>query len=349
MSAYPPPLFPSRMKPFLLLACALAVSACGKHEIAADSSLTLPAAAVKSAMAQRRTVLLHEDITATLRARTRAVIEAKISGRLLSLNASLGQTVKAGDVLATLDAEEMQARVASAEATLVQATADEKRAASLIESNAISKSDFDAAKARLDVTKAALSEARTMLGYARVTAPFDGVITRKLADQGDFAAPGKPLLELENPEQLRVEADVPEALIANLKTGAKLSVHSAKSGAIEALVSEISPAGDPNSRTFPVKLDLPPGCTLRPGQFVRVAIPVREYEALLIPSSAIVQRGQLQLVFVNDHNVARMRIIRSGRQRPEGVEVLAGLDGDETLVTEGSDKLMDGQPLTVKP
>ena len=337
------------MKPSLLLACALALTACGKHGPTAESALTLPAAVVKTAAATRQTVLLHEDITATVRARTRAVIEAKISGRLLTLNTSLGQSVNAGDVLATLDAEEMQARKESAEASLVQATADQQRAASLIQSNAISKSDFDAATARLEVTKATLSEAKTMLGYARITAPFAGVITRKLADQGDLAAPGKPLLELENPDHLRVEADVPEALIASLQKGAKLMVHAAKAEAVEAIVSEISPTGDSNSRTFPVKLDLPAGCTLRPGQFVRVAIPVREYEALLIPTSAMVQRGQLQLVFVNDQSVARLRIIRAGRQRPEGVEVLAGLEGGEVLVTEGAEKLLDGQPLTVKP
>jgi len=126
-------------------------------------------------------------------------------------------------------------------------------------------------------------------------------------------------------------------------------VHAAKAEAVEAIVAEISPTGDSNSRTFPVKLDLPAGCTLRPGQFVRVAIPVREYEALLIPTSAMVQRGQLQLVFVNDQSVARLRIIRAERQRPEGVEVLAGLEGGEVLVTEGAEKLLDGQPLTVKP
>jgi RND family efflux transporter MFP subunit len=230
-----------------------------------------------------------------------------------------------------------------------QAGREYERQRLLMASKSTTQQEYDSADSRVKVATAALAEAKTMLGYARITAPFAGVITRKLADQGDLAAPGKPLLELENPDHLRVEADVPEALIASLQKGAKLMVHAAKAEAVEAIVAEISPTGDSNSRTFPVKLDLPAGCTLRPGQFVRVAIPVREYEALLIPTSAIVQRGQLQLVFVNDGSVARLRIIRAGRQRPEGVEVLAGLEGGEVLVTEGADKLLDGQPLTVKP
>jgi RND family efflux transporter MFP subunit len=284
-------------------------------------------------------------ITGTVRAKSRAVIEAKISGRVLAMNATLGQFVKAGDVLATLDAQEMQARAESAKAMLDQATSDERRTASLVATNAVSKSDYDAAKARLEVAKASVSEAQTMLGYAKVTAPFDGVITRKLADQGDLAAPGKPLLDLENPAQLRVEADIPEALIASLKLGASLDV----TPKAKAIVAEISPTGDPNSRTFPVKLDLPAGNTMRPGQFVRIAVPVREYEALVIPAAALVQRGQLQMVFVNDNNIAKLRLIRTGRERSEGIEVLAGLDGGESLVTEGAAKLMDGQPLTVTP
>ena len=333
------------MKPSLLIACAIALTSCGKHEPTAGSPLTLPAATVKVATVAKRTVALDEEITGTVRAKTRAVIEAKISGRVLAMNATLGQLVKAGDVLATLDAQEMQARAESAKAMLDQATSDERRTASLVASNAVSKSDYDAAKARLEVAKASVSEAQTMLGYAKVTAPFDGVITRKLADQGDLAAPGKPLLDLENPAQLRIEADIPEALIASLKIGASLDV----TPKAKATVAEISPTGDPNSRTFPVKLDLPAGNPMRPGQFVRITVPVREYEALVIPAAALVQRGQLQMVFVNENNISKLRLFRTGRERSEGIEVLAGLDGGESLVIEGADKLMDGQPLTVTP
>ena len=187
-----------------------------------------------------------------------------------------------------------------------------------------------------------------MMGYAKVTAPFDGVITRKLADQGDFAAPGKPLLELENPKDLRVEADIPEALIGNLKLEAAVSVNAA-SGTTMAKVAEISPAGDPNSRTFPIKLDLPANSKLHLGQFVRLAVPVRDYEALLIPPNALVQRGQLQMVFVNDNNIAKLRLVRVGRERSEGIEVLSGLDSGESLVTTGAAALQDGQPLTITP
>lgn len=338
------------MKPlYFLTLLGVTASSCGKHPADGVSRPSLSAAEVQVATVAKRTLQLTEELTGTVRARMRAAIEAKISGRILAIDVGLGQIVKAGEVLATLDAQELQARVESALATLDQATRDEQRLSSLVATNAVSKADYDAAKARLDVAKAGLSEARTMLGYARITAPFDGVITRKLVDQGDLATPGRPLLDLENPAQLRIEADIPEALIANLKPGAVLPVRAAGATATTATVAEISPAGDPNSRTFPVKLDLPPGSPLRPGQFIRIAVPVRDYEALLIPAAALVQRGQMQMVFVNADGHARMRLVRAGRERGDEIEVLSGLDGGESLVVTGATALIDGQPLTVKP
>ena len=101
------------------------------------------------------------------------------------------------------------------------------------------------------MAKAAAAEAKTMMSYCEVLAPFDGVITRKLADVGDLAAPGKPLLQMENPDMLRLEADVPEALVGNVKLGDKLAVRiAAVTSEIEGTVAELSPTADPNSRTY---------------------------------------------------------------------------------------------------
>ena len=119
------------------------------------------------------------------------------------------------------------------------------------------------------------SEAKTMLDYTLIVAPFDGVITRKLADVGDLAAPGKPLLQMENPDTLRLESDVPEALIDNVKLGDKLAVRIAGvASEIEGTVAEISPAADPNSRTYLVKLDLPGATGLRSGQSAASPFPL---------------------------------------------------------------------------
>ena len=104
-----------------------------------------------------------------------------------------------------------------------------------------------------------------------------------------------------------------------------------------------------NSRTFPVKLDLPADSGLRPGQFVRLSVPVGESGVVLIPPAALLRRGQLEIVFVSDGGIARLRLVRTGRTRTEGIEVLAGLDGTESVAVTGVDRLRDGQPLKILP
>ncbi|MFO1476514.1 MAG: efflux RND transporter periplasmic adaptor subunit, partial [Verrucomicrobiota bacterium] len=109
------------------------------------------------------------------------------------------------------------------------------------------------------------------------------------------------------------------------------------------------PAGDPNSRTFLVKLDLPETPGLRTGQFGRVAMPVGTTRVLQAPVSALVTRGQMEIVFVVRDNKALLRLVKSGRKDGGLVELVSGVDAGEKLVTDGAAGLMDGQPLTIKP
>jgi len=226
--------------------------------------------------------------------------------------------------------------------------------------------EYDAVEARQRVAQAGVAEAETMLGYAKVTAPFDGVVTRKLADVGDLAAPGRPLLELEDPSGLRLEADVPEALLAHVQLGAKMSVRvPALPNELQGAVGEIAPTTDPNSRTLRVKFDLPPTPGLRAGQFGRVSVPVGESSLLRVPASALVVRGQMELVFVvskaeaprgqapgrlvaSAAAEARLRLIKTGKRLGDELEALSGLEAGEQVVVEGAGALVDGQPITVE-
>lgn len=214
----------------------------------------------------------------------------------------------------------------------------------------LSQSEFDSAQSKFRIAVAAEAEAKTMLGYTEIVAPFSGIITRKLADVGDLAAPGKTLLQMENPATLRLEADVPAALIGNLKLGDRLKEHIAGvTNETAGTVAEMSPAADPNSRTFLVKLDLPDVPGLRSGQFGRVAVPVGEVSAIRVPVSTVIQRGQMELVFVVTNNRAQLRLVKTGARVGDEVEVVSGLDSGEQIVTEGAAALTDGQPVTVKP
>jgi RND family efflux transporter MFP subunit len=260
-----------------------------------------------------------------------------------------GQLVKAGELLAQLDAREVKARLDQALAVREQAEQELRRAKELLKQQVASQQEFDAVQSRARVAVAGVTEAETMMGYAKVVAPFAGIVTRKLADVGDLAAPGKVLLEMEDPSALRLEADVPEALIDRVVIGSKFSIRvSSLTNALEASASEITPVSDPNSRTFLVKYDLPPAIGLRVGQFGRVLVPVGETAALRVPVAAMVQRGQMELVFVATNAHAQLRLVRTGKRIGEEVEVVSGIEAGEVIVCEGAANLADGQPLESK-
>lgn len=303
--------------------------------------------AVQSETVTRRSHTAVEEVVGTVRSKQRAVVEAKISGRVLEYSATPGTIVKAGDLLARLDVQEIQAKVDQARAMLDQAQRDFDRQNQLIASKATTRQDFDTADARVKVSTAAVREAETMMSYAQVTAPFDGVVTRKLADVGDLAMPGKPLLEIEAPTSLRFEADLPEAILDRVKLGEKMAVRLAK--IIEGTVSEISPVADPVSRTFNVKLDLPPTEGLRTGQFGRVSVPVAEVKLLLVPQSAVLKRGQMELIFITKNGKAALRLVKIGKTLEDRIEILSGLEEGEQIIVSDTTQLTDGQPVTLQP
>ncbi len=333
------------MKPLLLPLLLLA--ACGRHEPPPAAAPALQTATVQTQPAVVESHAATEEVVGTVRSKQRAVVEAKVSGRVLEYTATPGTRVQRGDLLARLDVQEIQARVDQARALFDQARRDFDRQKQLISSNATTRQEYEAAEARVKVATAGLSEAETMLGYASVSAPFDGVVTRKLADVGDLAMPGKPLLEIESPTALRFEADLPEAILDRVQLGAKLPVRLSK--VVEGTVSEISPVADPVSRTFLVKLDLPPVDGLRTGQFGRVSVPVAETQLLLVPRAAVLKRGQMELVFVARDGRAVLRLVKTGKGLDGRVEILSGLEAGEAVIVSDTTRLIDDQPVTPQP
>lgn len=334
---------------FIAVACvAWALSGCRPKTEPAEPP-PLPAATVRAQIIESKTRGATEEVVGTVRAKLRSVIEAKVSGKIEQLLVVPGQQVKAGDLLAVVDAREVQARYDQAAALSQQAEADLKRLTALLEQKVLSQSEFDSAQAKARVTVASRAEAETLLSYTKVTAPFDGVITRKHADVGDLATPGKPLLDMEDSRVLRLEADVPEAVVGRLTLGDKLPVRiAALEKELTGVISEIAPAADPNSRTFLVKLDLPGTTGLRAGQFGRVAMPVGETSALRVPVSAVVQRGQMELVFIISDGKAQLRLVKTGKRLGNEVELVSGVSAGERVVVENVAGLMDGQPVEGK-
>lgn len=333
----------------LLLATLLGLASCHRdHETTGAG--TLPPVTAQVIKVERKAHAATEDVVGTVRPKLRARVEAKISGRIEQLIVAPGQAVKNGEMLATLDAREVQAKLDQARAVSVQADKDFERLKPLLQTNAISRQDFDAAETKQRVAKSAVTEAETMLTHTKIVAPFDGIIARKLADVGDLAMPGKPLLEIESPALLRFEADVPEALIERVKMGQSLPVGlNALAQPITGTVAEIAPIADPGSRTFLVKLDLPQTSGVRAGQFGRVKVTVGETDVPLVPASAVKQRGQMELVQLVTDGRVRSRIVKTGKKLNDHVEIIAGLEAGEALIIASSAPARDGQPVEVKP
>lgn len=306
----------------------------------------LPALNLATAEVHVEDVPVMEEVVGTVRPRQEASVSAKITGRVLSLEATPGRRVKKGEVLAKIDPGELEAVMEAARATLEQAERDQERAERLFKQNALSQSEAEQATAKLRVSAARVKEAESLIANSVVTAPFDGVVTRKLMEPGDLATPGRALFSMEDPSLLRLEIDVAESLAGQIALGQTLRVEVEGAGVeVDGKVSELAPSADVGSRTFRVKLDLPPTAALRAGQFGRAFLPRGKRKALLVPVSSSLHRGQMDYVFVAKDGEAHLRIVRLGRAGPERVEILAGLEDGERIVVDPPAELRDGQPL----
>jgi multidrug efflux pump subunit AcrA (membrane-fusion protein) len=204
------------------------------------------------------------------------------------------------------------------------------------------------ALARIDQAKADISSARIYAGYTKITSPIDGIVTSRQTDIGQMAAPGAPLLTVEDSTRYRLEATVEESRIAGVKLNQQVTavIDALGDQAIEGRVAEIVPASDPSSRSFTVKIDLPADgqkLHLRSGLFGRARFPSGQKQALTIPRRAIIERGQLVGVFVvDDTGIAHVRLVKTGKRMGDRVEILSGLGEGERIVTDGAQSLTDG-------
>jgi RND family efflux transporter MFP subunit len=254
--------------------------------------------------------------------------------------------------------------VAGTKANLDLAQSTFKRMEELASKKSISNQEFDEASARLksaqagyDIARAKRTQldsklaqveqeiraARIMRDYTRIAAPFSGVVTAKSVEPGNLAAPGAPLLTIEREGAYRLEASVEESKLPFVKTGQTVEVAlEALDRRLTARVSEIVPAVDAASRAYIVKIDLPGVTNLRSGMFGRGWFPLGSRKVVAIPPQALVERGQLQSVFVIEDGLARTRLVTTGKRAPKGVEVLSGLSEGERVVSPVPSGLADG-------
>lgn len=286
------------------------------------------------------------EIAGTLTAVEHALISSRISGQIVKLPVRVGSKVKKGDLLVRLSAAEINAKVRQAETQLAQARRNLERETRLQQAQASTAERVRTLKEQVQLSEAAYREAKAMLDYTQVRAPFAATVTRKLAEVGDLASPGGPLLQLENGAALEVLVQVPEALTQGLALDMTLPVIiPAADLELEAAIREISPTVDPATRTTQVKLTLPDNPLLRSGQFARVALADNQAKTLMVAEKAVHQNGQMEQVFVAEDGRASLRLVRTGVRHDQRVEILSGLRAGERVIVSAVGKLHDGQPL----
>lgn len=369
---------PKTAIPSAIVALVLAAAGCG-HEKKAEGVIPETVGNVPTVAIQRTTLPSYYEAVGTVRPVQSAQLASQVMGSLMRVNVREGDRVSRGQVLAVVDDSQTSASVerasagqsaaqqeiAAAEADYALAESTQKRYQSLYEKKSVSPHEFDevnsrlqAAKARLEAARAgragadaALAQARTSQGFTQVRAPFPGIVTAKLAETGNLAAPGTPLFVLEDTSSFRLEATVDESGISAVRLGQTVPVtlDAVGSQPIPGKVVQILPSADPTSRTFVVKIQLPKVPVVRSGLFGRARFPIGSREGLRVPSTAIVARGSMQAVYVlGSDQIASLRYVTLGQSEGNSIEVLSGLETGERIVSEPGNRELNGKKIEVR-
>lgn len=313
-----------------------------KQPVAEESAAGLATQKVAGQMAPAVT-----EAVGTVQAEQVAAVTSRVVANIVEMRVAAGQQVTSGETLVVLDdrdlrrrVEQAQDAVRSAEATEAQAQSDYKRDKPLFDQQVISAYDFEhtqtnlkTAEANLHRLQQAVRETEVGLSYAVIRSPFSGVVVDKLANLGDLAAPGKPLLTMYEPGRLWLEANVPEDMTGHIRLNELLTFRiDALSREMRGRVVQIVPSSDPASRTVVARVRLSETKDVLPGMFGRLLIPMKAEEVLAVPASAVVRAGQLTMVDVVQNARIERRTVQLGRAIGSQFEVLSGLAAGETVV-----------------
>jgi RND family efflux transporter MFP subunit len=334
----------------LLPAASLLLVACGGGHPAtapAEAAALTPPLAI----AARSTIDQRIELAGSVAAARTASVSSRVMAAVIAVHVQLGDAVRAGEVLVSIDPTAARGQLAQAEGALAQANAgltlaarNHERFQALAAKEAASQLELDAARMQheqalgaVGQAEGAVAAARSVANEAKVLAPFAGRVVARLVEAGDLAAPGRPLVTIESNEGRQLVVAVPESVAtrAALVAGSPISVRLdslADRGEIAARVAELSPGPDPVRHAFTAKIDLA-GIDVAAGAAGRAFVAVGRRESVIVPAAALIESGGLTLVVVRDaEGLAQTRVVTLGERLADGrVEVLSGLSGDESI------------------
>ncbi|NJO12252.1 MAG: efflux RND transporter periplasmic adaptor subunit [Gammaproteobacteria bacterium] len=262
-----------------------------------------------------------------------------------------GANVRAGQVLARLDGDQLRLEAEKAQASLAKLERDYKRNVELHQKGLMAPGAFENLKYEVDAARATYDLTRLQLSYTDIRAPIDGVVSERHIKVGNTIKPNDELFRVTDLKPLLAYVHVPERELGRLKPGqvAQISVDAAPTQPFLGRVARLSPVVDPATATFKVTVEVDdPSALLKPGMFARIGIVFERRErALQIPRNAIVDDEGQATVFVVDQGKAAQRQIGVGLTNAGFVEVTSGLQGKEQVVVVGQGALKTGNAVRV--
>ncbi|MFL1011383.1 efflux RND transporter periplasmic adaptor subunit [Flavisericum labens] len=355
-----------RLYTTLTLAVAFLIASCGSEDKKAvtDNSPVIPVKVSKVTDNNHNPFL---SVSGKIQAKNSANLSTRTMGYVNSVPVNVGDKVNKGQLLVAINNVDLQAKRAQVNANITKAAAaynnakkDYERFQALFAQNSASQKEVDDMTANYEMAKAGLEAAKQMkteinaqFAYTNITAPFSGVITSKTVKNGDMANPGQPLISIEAPGDFEVTAMVPETEISGIKKDAKVSVNvKSINQTISGKITEVSTSAAQTGGQYLVKIALDKtDANILSGMFTTVQFPIErkaETSLIIVPKDAIVTNGQLSGIFtVSQSNTAILRWLRLGRTFGNQVEVLSGLNANESYIVSAKGKLFNGVKISL--
>lgn len=343
------------------LATAAGLFGLNRAQAADKPAAPRPALSVTTVLPQKASLPVTFAANGSIAAWQEAIIGSEANGlRLTDVLVNVGDTVKAGQVLATFSAETVKAELAQsrasvleAEATAADAAANAQRARTLEKSGALSASQIaqyqtseQTAKARVEAARAAYNAQQVRLGYASVRAPDSGVISARTATVGAVVGAGTELFRMVRKGRLEWRAEVTSAELGRIQPGTAANIVAASGAVLEGKVRIVAPTVDPQTRNGLVYVDLPAasrnGVPAKAGMFARGDFVLGQTDALTVPQQSVVVREAFSYVFAVDQDQrVSQRKVQTGRRVGDRLEITAGLAADTPVVVQGAGFLND--------
>ncbi|MDP2805923.1 MAG: efflux RND transporter periplasmic adaptor subunit [Gallionellaceae bacterium] len=336
---------------FIFMLLPIALVACGKKEEVAQVKVERPASTIVIGTGSANNSNIYSG---EIRARNEVALGFRLGGKIVARLVDAGTVVKAGQVLARLDATDTALQESSASAQYRLAEDEVKRFRELRAKGFVSQSALDAKEAALKSAAAQAGLAHNQAGYTNLVAERSGVVSATLAEVGQVVAAGQAVVRVAQDGEREVAVAIPESRYASLKVGmaaeVELSVDNGETKKYNGRLRELSPAADPASRTYPARVLLTNGdASLALGMTAHVRFSASEKnKGFLVPVSAIFQQGEQAAVWVvGADRAVRLRPVTVAAYRDEGAQISSGVAEGERIISAGVHKLTAGDKVQI--